>query len=125
MKLSKMSVIILLGIGLSACIGSTCPPDTVSYLTPPYPEEVLNSVREPQLIEIKGKEVLVDEIISGPVCNDTWSGVVYLTCDIQIPAWEGDAFFFQECDLDIEEDAVVYVEAHRNKPYTEGCSCHE
>ncbi len=77
-------------------------------------------------MEIKGGGVLVDEIITGAVCNDTWNGVVYLTCDIQVPAWEKDPFFFQDCNLEIEEGAVVYVEAHKDEAYTDGCSsCHE
>ena len=97
----------------------------MTYLTPPYPPQVNDILTQPQLVEIKGEEVMVDRVITGPVCNDTWSGTVYLTCDIQVPAWEQDPFFWQDCDLDIEEGAVVYVEAHRDKEYTDGCSCHE
>jgi hypothetical protein len=125
MKPAQITIIILLGLSLAACIGSTCPPDTVSYFSPPYPAEDLELVAQPQLVDIKGEEIMIDEVITGPVCNDSWSGTVYVTCDIQVPAWEKDAFFFQDCDLDIEESAVVYVEAHRDEPYYEGCSCHE
>jgi hypothetical protein len=76
-------------------------------------------------MDIKGKEILFNEIITGPVCNDTWSGMVYVTCDIQIPSWDKDPFFFGDCSLEIHEDAVIYVEAHRDKAYNKGCSCHE
>jgi hypothetical protein len=125
MKPAQITLIILLGLLLVACVGSTCPPDTVSYLSAPYPAEDLELLAQPQAVDIGGQEIMVDEVITGPVCNDSWSGTVYVTCDIQIPAWEKDAFFFQDCDLDIEEGAVVYVEAHRDQPYYEGCSCHE
>ena len=116
---------LLTSLLLTACISSSCPPEAVTYLDPPYPEEIIGLVVEPQLVEIKGQQVTVDEIITGPVCNDTWTGTIYVTCDIQVPAWEKDPFFFQDCDLEIEEGAVVYVEAHKDKAYTDGCSCHE
>jgi hypothetical protein len=67
----------------------------------------------------------VDEVISGDVCNDSWSGTIYVTCDIQVPSWEEEELFFQDCDLEIEEGTVVYVEAHGDQPYYQGCSCHE
>jgi len=120
-----ITVILLLSLFLAACNDSTCPPDTVSYLTPPYPEENLELTSQPQLVQIKRQEVLVDEVIFGPICNDTWRGTVYVTCNIQVPAWEEEALFFQDCALDIMEGTVVYVEAHGNQPYYEGCSCHE
>jgi len=114
----------ILLIFLAAC-GSSCPPDKVTYLDPPYPSGKLNAPGNNKLMETKGKEILFDDIITGPVCNDTWSGMVYVTCDIQIPSWEKDPFFFEDCGLEIDQDAVIYVEAHRDKAYNEGCSCHE
>jgi hypothetical protein len=109
---------------LAAC-GSSCPPEIVTYLDPPYAPEDSGILPQSTVMEIKGKEILFDEIITGPVCNDTWRGTIYVTCEIQIPSWEKDPFFFQDCELEIEDDAVVYVEAHRNKAYDKGCSCHE
>ncbi len=125
MKILTRIIWIAVLLILSGCISSSCPPEAVTYLTPPYPLEYNDTAIQSQLVEIKGKEVLVDRVITGPVCNDTWSGTIYLTCDIQVPAWEEEAFFFQDCDLEIEEEAVVYVEAHRDKAYDDGCSCHE
>jgi hypothetical protein len=116
--------LILIAITLAAC-GSSCPPETVTYMEPPFPGEEMDTGSQPEVVLIKGKDVLVDEVITGPACNDTWRGTVYLTCDIQIPAWERDPFFFQDCDLEIDEEAVVYVQAHRDKSYNKGCSCHE
>ncbi len=125
MKINILLIISLAGILLSSCIRSSCPPDAVTYLSPPYPPEIVGQSPQPQLIVIKGEQVMVDEIISGAVCNDTWGGEIYLTCDIQVPGWEKDPFFFEDCDLEIEEGAVIYVEAHNDDAYTEGCSCHE
>lgn len=110
---------------LAACISSSCPDGAVTYLTPPFPPAVSGIPAQPQWVEIEGQETLVDRVITGPICNDTWSGTVYLTCDIQVPAWEEDPFFWQDCDLMIEEGTLVYTEAHPGKEYTDGCSCHE
>lgn len=120
-----LSILIFL---LTACTSSTCPEGAVSYLSPPYPPPVVDTNPDPVLITINNQEILVDEIITGPVCNDSWTGTLYVTCDIQIPAWDTEAeeaLFFQDCDLEIEEGAVIYTEAHGNQPYYQGCSCHE
>jgi hypothetical protein len=125
MKTAWKLFLLLIPVLLTACISSSCPPESVTYLEPPYPSEISGEGSGQQLMAIKGEEVLVDRVITGPVCNDTWSGTVYLTCDIQVPAWEEDPFFWQDCDLEIAEGAQVYVEAHKDKLYTDGCSCHE
>jgi hypothetical protein len=117
------TAILLAGL-ISAC-GASCPSETLSYGHHPFPEEELLPGNPSGMLTIKREEIGFDEIISGPVCNDTWWGTVYLTCDIQIPAWEDEAFFFKDCDLNITDGTVVYVEAHRDKPYYQGCSCHE
>jgi hypothetical protein len=117
-------LIVLVPVVVVSC-KSSCPPDTVTYINPPFPPEETSNSSQSEKIDIQGKTIQVDEVITGLVCNDTWRGTVYVTCNIQIPAWEKDAFFFQDCDLDIEEGTVVYVEAHRNKPYKKGCTCHE
>jgi hypothetical protein len=97
----------------------------LTYLEPPYPSGASNQVKQAVALEVKREEIIFDEVIRGPVCNDSWSGTIYVTCDIQIPLWEKDPFFFQDCDLDIDEEAVIYVQAHRDKSYNKGCSCHE
>jgi len=119
-------ILLTIPLILAACISSSCPDGAVTYLTPPFPPAPEGELFQPQTVEIKGQQIQVDRVITGPVCNDTWSGTVYLTCDIQVPAWEEDPFFWQDCDLEIEEGAVVYVEAHKGKEYSDGCStCHE
>lgn len=78
----------------------------------------------PTLVKISGKQVLVDKIVQGPLCNDAWHGVVYVDCDVQVAAWEETPTFFDGCDLVIEPGTVVYVAAHNDAAYYKGCSCH-
>ncbi len=116
---------------LAACTSSTCPEGALSYLDPPYPLEDPSPPR-PQTLALGRQEISFDQVISGPLCNDTWSGTVYVSCDLQIPRWKGEGngeeevepLFFEDCELVIAPDAVVYVEAHGNQPYMQGCSCH-
>lgn len=69
---------------------------------------------------------MADKVVSGPLCNDTWRGTVYVTCDAQVAAWSDAKApeFLKGCDLEVEPGTVVYVEAHYNTAYYEGCSCH-
>ena len=78
------------------------------------------------MIEIKGREMLFDKVISGPVCNDTWTGLVYFGCDARVGPWneENGPLFFQDCDLRIEPGTIVYVAYHNDQAYYKGCSCH-
>jgi hypothetical protein len=75
-------------------------------------------------VEIGRREMLVDKVVKGPLCNDTWSGTVYVTCDVQVYPWTEDPLFLKTCQLDIEPQAVVYVAYHNNTAYYNGCSCH-
>lgn len=128
MKNHLIFTLSFLGFLLVACTSSTCPEGTVSYLSPPYPPPPEHTDDGSETIILNNQEVQVDRVITGPVCNDRWTGTLYITCDIQIPPWDveaEEALFFQECALEIEEGAVVYVEAHGNQPYYKGCSCHE
>ena len=75
-------------------------------------------------VEIGGKRLLVDRVVEGPLCNDTWSGTVYVTCDVQVYPWEGQPAFLQGCNLQIEPGTVVYVADHGDEPYYKGCTCH-
>lgn len=130
MRTYMLPIMLCVILLLSAC-KAECPPERISYLDDStlFPQITsaadLEKTSSPTWIEIKGKEIQVDRIITGPVCNDTWKGTIYLTCDIQIPSWETDPFFLQDCNLEFTEDTVVYVEAHNDKRYDKGCSCHE
>jgi hypothetical protein len=78
----------------------------------------------PGKMEIGGKNIIVDKVVEGPLCNDTWSGTVYVTCDVQVFAWEEEPTFLKDCNLSIEPGSVVYVAYHNDTAYYNGCSCH-
>ena len=107
-----------------------CPPDSITRITgaPPFP--TLTSPLEapaslkPVEVEVNGKTMLVDQVVQGTLCEGSWSGTVYVGCELQIAAWEEEADFLEECDLAIEPGPVVYVAAHDDEPYYKGCSCH-
>ena len=69
-------------------------------------------------------EILVDKVVEGALCNDTWKGTVYVTCDVQVYPWVEQPTFLKDCQLEIDPQAVVYVAYHNNTAYYEGCSCH-
>jgi hypothetical protein len=126
MRSVRILIIFMISLLLVACkTPPKCPPDTISYLSPPFSPETTEATSQQQIVKIGRQEIQVDEVISGEVCNDSWSGMIYVTCGIQIPAWEEEALFFADCDLNIEEGTIVYVEAHDNQAYYKGCSCHE
>jgi hypothetical protein len=116
---------------LTGC-GAQCPEGTIRYhadlSTLPMASDSSRPL-EPFTIEIRTllgqKSIVVDDVIQGSICNDDWGGTVYVTCDIDIPAWEENPFFLQDCPVNIEPESTVYVEAHHDKAYYEGCSCHE
>lgn len=75
-------------------------------------------------VEINGHLVKVDKVVSGALCNDSWSGVVYVTCDVQVYTWQETPTFLKDCKLEIAPDTVVYVATHNDTAYYKGCSCH-
>jgi hypothetical protein len=83
---------------------------------------------EPVQVEIGGKMITVDRLVEGPLCNDTWSGTVYVGCSAMVGQSKMDAdenpLFLQGCDLHIEPNTIVYVAAHNDAAYYKGCSCH-
>jgi len=78
----------------------------------------------PTEVKINGRNVLVDKIVAGSMCNDTWRGTVYVTCDVQVSEWENEPLFLKDCNLSIEPGTVVYVAYHNDTAYYNGCSCH-
>lgn len=78
----------------------------------------------PAWVEIGRKNILVDKIVEGPLCNDSWQGVVYVGCNVQVLRWQDQPLFLKDCRLDIEPGTVVYVADHNNSAYYNGCSCH-
>ncbi|HEX6033128.1 MAG TPA: hypothetical protein VFY83_01795 [Anaerolineales bacterium] len=78
----------------------------------------------PVEMKINGKLVTVDKIIEGPLCNDTWQGTVYVSCNVQILEWNEKPLFLKDCNLSIADGTTVYVASHNYAPYFNGCSCH-
>lgn len=82
----------------------------------------------PLQVEIQGKVMEVDKVVDYPLCNDDWSGTVYVSCAAQVAEAELDAdanpLFLKGCNLNIEPNSVVYVAAHNDAAYYKGCSCH-
>jgi len=131
-----MSIFILLPFILFGCErnSTVCPQDEGSpqpalqladllEAPPPIP----NSAALIQ-VEIQGKVIEVDKVVDYPLCNDNWSGTVYVSCEAQVAEAELDAdanpLFLKGCNLNIEPNTVVYVAAHNDAAYYKGCSCH-
>jgi hypothetical protein len=82
----------------------------------------------PFQVEIQGTMVAVDKVVDYPLCNDDWSGTVYVSCGVRVAEAELDAdanpLFLKGCNLNIAPNTVVYVAAHNDAAYYKGCSCH-
>jgi hypothetical protein len=123
-------LLILLGalLLLTACGSkSSCPPitGTPRYLTVP-PDQLPTPIPVAGPVDVKiGNEIIkVDKVVSGPLCNDTWSGTVYVSCKVQVYSWQKDPTFLKNCNLSIAPGTVVYVAYHNDTAYYNGCSCH-
>lgn len=86
--------------------------------------EVPATVASPAEVSINGKTILVDQLVTGPLCIGQWAGTVYVGCDVQVMEWEETPLFLKDCDLSIEPGTVVYVAYHNDAAYYNGCSCH-
>lgn len=124
-------LLFLLIFTLSACQPDkiACPeiPGTPRYITtPPIPASTPSEFTDsaPTPINLDGKIVEVDRVVEGSLCNDSWSGTVYVTCNVQVFEWEEQPTFLKDCDLNIAPDTIVYVAYHNNTAYYNGCSCH-
>ena len=128
-------ILLFFALYLSACDrkNNVCPPQEGT----PQPKPALADLialpsptfqTEPIQVEIGGKMVSVDRLVEGPLCNDSWSGTVYVGCSAIVGQSKMDAeenpLFLQGCDLNIEPNTIVYVAAHNDAAYYKGCSCH-
>jgi len=127
----KLGVFSLLLVLLSAAcqpVAPACHPESITYLAASNasysPNDQDDQPTAVQLIEINGREMLVDQVVRGTLCTGSWSGTIYVPCQIQIYAWEENPDFLENCALSIEPGTVVYVAAHNDEPYYQGCSCH-
>lgn len=132
MKRSLEIAVILALVLLSACQTTNAPACPTAVGTPRYltvPPEALptyapESASTPVLMEIGGRTISIDKVVKGPLCNDTWSGTVYVTCNVQVYPWEEQPTFLKNCNLAIAPGTVVYVAYHNDTAYYNGCSCH-
>jgi hypothetical protein len=112
----------------SACqpAAPACPPESVTYLDNLSQLASVQPVPNGagQLVEINGKEIWVDQVVQGMLCRGSWSGTVYVPCQVQVYAWEENPLFLENCDLHIAPGTIVYGAAHNNEAYYQGCSCH-
>ena len=76
------------------------------------------------MVKIGRDEMQVDKIVQGALCNDNWSGTIYVACDVLVYPWVEDPTFLKDCCLTIDPQAVVYVAYHNHSAYYKGCSCH-
>ena len=119
-------LILLAGCGKppSPCPVSTGAPRYISV----SPEELPAPTPGPGVATIVtmlgGKSLAVDKIVTGPLCNDTWSGTVYVGCNVEVYPWEKSPDFLKNCNLTIQPGTVVYVADHNDTAYYKGCSCH-
>jgi len=88
------------------------------------PTPTLSKVSAPIMMEIGGKTIPVNKVVQGPLCNDAWSGNIYVSCNVQVYSWVEQPLFLEDCDLKIEPGTVIYVAYHNEAAYYNGCSCH-
>jgi hypothetical protein len=126
----RYSLVLLVGLAFLASCGSKpafcpIPTGTPAFLTVP-PDQLPDPTPMTGLVEVKigANTIKADKVVSGPLCNDAWSGIVYVTCDVQVYPWQEKPTFLERCSLDIAPDTVVYVAYHNNTAYYQGCSCH-
>jgi hypothetical protein len=114
---------------LSSCAEKqVCPEpgDGRSYLTleDMASPDIPAAESSPAEVSIGGKPMMVDKVVTGPLCSDHWEGTIYVGCDVQVLKWEETPLFLKDCDLSIEPGTVVYVAYHNDSAYYNGCSCH-
>ena len=124
------SFLILLGALLLAACGPSAQFCSVDSVGTSYPDGLhATPVRTalpplPAELDIGGKSIQVDQVVTGTLCEGAWEGVVYVPCEVEVADWYEDPLFLQDCDLEIAPGTVVYVAAHNNAAYFKGCSCH-
>lgn len=121
-------LIILSFVLLSGCMDarSFCEPGMIKHRdrSEPFPE-LSNQTLNPQQVEIRGKPLDFDHVVSGQLCNNELKGKVYIGCDIEIYSWDTKSTFLDDCDFNVASGSIIYVAAHNNTPYYKGCdSCH-
>jgi len=102
------------------------PSATAPALATPAPasDASPDPLQGPIEMEIGGQTLTVDQVVTGLLCAGEWSGTVYVPADVQVAPWEDRPNFLEGCDLTIAPNTVVYVAAHDDAAYYNGCMCH-
>jgi hypothetical protein len=109
----------------SVCNEETGKPIQVLTFSTVQPAEIdAGSGQSPQIVQVAGRPMQVDKVVAGPLCNDHWSGTVYVSCNVQVLAWQDQPTFLKDCNLEIDPGTIVYVASHNDTAYYNGCSCH-
>lgn len=128
--LTLFSMLFLAACGRNKTV---CPPGTESTAPALQLSELIETTGPskplgPVSVEIQGKQMEVDKLVDYPLCNDEWSGAVYVSCEARVAEAELDAdsnpLFLKGCNLNIAPNTVVYVAAHNDAAFYKGCSCH-
>jgi hypothetical protein len=129
-------IILSISVLFSSCSrdNTVCNQDVEKPKIPFTLDELISSTpipstrANPIIVEINGKSIEVNKLVDYPLCNDTWEGIVYVSCDAQVAVADLDVeenpLFFKGCNLDIQPNTIVYVAAHNDAAYYKGCSCH-
>lgn len=127
MKKISLVIFVVLVFSMSGCKAAICPESSVDYVESALLMPQISSETQSQRVSIQigKKEIMFDQVIHGPICNNTWKGTVYVACDVQVVKWQDTPNFLDGCNLVVEPDTVVYVASHNNAPYYKGCNeCH-
>ncbi len=120
-------VLTLLAMLVLACQPNrpACPTPAAALPSPaPSPTGAPTATPIATTVEINRRAVAVDQLVEGQLCDGTWRGTVYVSCNVRVRPWTEQPDFLKGCGLRIEPDTIVYVAAHNNAPYYNGCSCH-
>ncbi len=132
----KVTFCFLIGLMLTLCAckpaSPLCDEDSLQYRSldelialETTGVDIEDSDATSQELEINGRMVQFDQVIHGPLCNNHLAGTVYIACDIEIAAWQDKPNFLDGCDFEVSPGSVVYVAAHKNAAYFQGCDfCH-
>jgi hypothetical protein len=131
-RLALLPVLALTATVLAACGSESrvCPEatDPARFLGTRELATAMASTPEPDQtpvqVDIGGQRMTVDKLVNGPLCNDHWRGTVYVSCGVRVAEWHDTPTFLKDCGLTIEPGTVIYVAAHNNTAYYQGCGCH-
>ena len=111
----------------SACqpAAPVCPPGTLTYHTAPTLQGAGALSTGPSQVTMGGTTLQVDQVLHGYLCDHSLRGTVYVACDIQVNEWVDKPLFLDGCNFMVAPGTVIYVAAHNNTAYYNGCTaCH-